>query len=1095
MLAAPFACQAAVTSHKLGMMASCDESEVAATDPADPSTEEMARAMRFAAAKFARIDPEAHFDPGLLVALNNGPVESNNHRGRPLKIGDNEFVRGLACHADSKVVVRLPGPGKKFASRVGLDDNEQTHTGQGSVTFAARIDGRRVFQSGVFGVSTPAGLAEFPLDGAEQFVLEVGDAGDGIGWDQADWADARVEMVDGSTVWLGDLPIIDVQDGLYSVDPPFSFAYNGKPSSEFLDSWTVDRSARKLDEHRTAYTVVHSDPAAGLSVRCEAVTYDDFPNVEWTLYFKNTGSVDTPIIENIRSLDVRWQRRREHEYLLHHNVGSPADGSDYSPLETVLAGGTKASFAAAGGRSTAATMSYFNLAQRPDEGLIVVVGWPGQWSADFVRDRDLGIRIAAGQELTHFVLHPGEEVRTPLSVLQFWKGGDWIRAQNIWRRWMIAHNMPRPGGNLPAPMLLRSAAYAEMQRIIREVEPAKPSTRLSNNTETIANVAARRRTEPARLGKLMRGDLDWIVMKALEKDRQRRYATANALAMDVQRHLGGEAITAAPPSASYRLRKFARRHRAGVALGLAVSVAVLLGLIGTSVGLAWAVRERDRADKAASDAIEAKGEAQKRSRDLERVVSFQSAQLSGVDVMQMGIRFRRDLLAGIRRAGETTHAPAASVDANVGAVDTALAGVDLTDVARSALENGVLRPSIDAIRVQFADQPSVRADLLSTVSESSRRLGLFELADQPGREAIEGHTGVEGASGVKTLDARMRRAMLAKDRGKLTEAEAELRECLSLAQKEHGEDAKITVDLRANLATALTARMQFQEATELYQRALPWYRAHEGPLDADTLGCMASLASAFGNLKRFDEAGPLFREAVEGVRSAFGTGNQRTIQAMNNLAGFYRAKEDYASAQRMFEEALAAARMALGEDHYLTLMIVDNLGGVRFAQKDPKGAAEHARAALDGRRRVLGEGHAATLRSCFNLGKVLESLGELDEAISLYRRAAAGFRIVYGEFHQHTTAARTALAGALLNAKRFGECESVLAEEVAILDVGAEASKDRRLAVIGAMGSLYEKWDIAEPGQGYGAKAAEWNAKLDSARVDSKPASAGPENK
>ncbi|MCC6230308.1 MAG: serine/threonine protein kinase [Phycisphaerales bacterium] len=638
---------------------------------------------------------------------------------------------------------------------------------------------------------------------------------------------------------------------------------------------------------------------------------------------------------------------------------------------------------------------------------------------------------------------------------------------------------------------LRSAAYAEMQRIIREVEPAKPSTRLSNNTETIASVAAKRRTEPARLGKLMRGDLDWIVMKALEKDRQRRYATANALAMDVQRHLGGEAITAAPPSASYRIRKFARRHRAGVALGLAVSAAVLLGLVGTSVGLAWAVRERDRADKAASDAIEAKGEAQKRSRDLERVVSFQSAQLSGVDVMQMGIRFRRDLLAGIRRAGETTHAPAASVDANVGAVDSALAGVDLTDVARSALENGVLRPSIDAIRVQFADQPSVRADLLSTVSESARRLGLFELADQPGREAIEGHAGVEGAGGAKTLDARMRRAMLAKDRGKLTEAEAELRECLSLAQKEHGEDAKITVDLRANLATALTARTQFQEATELYQRALPWYRAHEGPLDADTLGCMASLASALGNLKRFDEAGPLFREAVEGFRSAFGMGNQRTIQAMNNLAGFYRAKEDYASAQRVFEEAFAAARTALGEDHYVTLMIVDNIGGVRFAQKDPNGAAEHARAALDGRRRVLGKGHPATLRSCFNLGKVLESLGEQDEAISLYRRAAAGFRIVYGEFHQHTIAARTALAGALLNAKRFGECESVLAEELAILDVGAEAPKDRRLAVIRAKGILYEKWDIAEPGQGYDAKATEWKAKLDAAKAETEPDKSG----
>lgn len=475
MLATSLASEAAMAWHTRDATTQGDEAELAATGPAaqaDPSAEEMARAARFAVAKFAGMDPEAHREPGLLVALNNGPIESNSHRGKPLKIGDIEFVRGLACHADSKIVVRLPGPGKKFVGRVGVDNNEQTHSGQGSVTFVARVGGRRVFQSGVVRVDTPAGLAEFSLDGAEQFVLEVGDAGDGIGWDQADWADAHVEMADGSTVWVGDLPIIDVQDGLFSADPAFSFTYNGTPSSEFLDSWAVDRSARRLDEHRTAYTVEYSDPAGGLSVRCEAVTYNDFPTVEWTLHFKNAGSLDTPIIENVRSLDVRWQRRREHEYLLHHNVGSPADGTDYSPLETLLGGGTTATFAAAGGRSTAATMSYFNLAQSPDEGLIVVVGWPGQWSTGFVRDRDLGIRIAAGQELTHFVLHPGEEVRTPLSVLQFWKGGDWIRAQNIWRRWMIAHNMPRPGGNLPAPMLLAysGGAYEEMYRATEETQ-------------------------------------------------------------------------------------------------------------------------------------------------------------------------------------------------------------------------------------------------------------------------------------------------------------------------------------------------------------------------------------------------------------------------------------------------------------------------------------------------------------------------------------------------------------------------------------------------------------------------------------------------
>ncbi len=423
-----------------------------AADSIKPTADEMAEAHRFVAAKFVapQTTPQK---PGLIVAVNNGAVEKNSRYNKPLKIVDKQFTRGIAAHATSKIVVRLPSAGKKFVAQIGLDNNEQTAAGQGTVVFSINVAGRNVFRSDVFRVGTPAKPVEVDLKGATEFVLEVGDAGDGIGWDQADWADAHVELSDGNTVWLGDLPILEDQDGLFSADPPFSFTYNGKPSAEFLATWKVDRKSNKLDDHRTAQTVVYSDPAGGLSVRCEAVEYDDYPTVEWTLHFKNTGSADTPIIENIQSLDVRWQRGTEREYLLHHNIGAPADGTDYTPLESVLGGNSTKRIGCAGGRSTNTNMSYFNLERNKDDGLIVVVGWPGQWAADFIRDADRGLRIRAGQELTHFKLHPGEEVRTPLSVLQFWKGGDWIRAQNVWRRWMIAHNIPRPYGKPPKPML------------------------------------------------------------------------------------------------------------------------------------------------------------------------------------------------------------------------------------------------------------------------------------------------------------------------------------------------------------------------------------------------------------------------------------------------------------------------------------------------------------------------------------------------------------------------------------------------------------------------------------------------------------------
>lgn len=436
-----------------------------AIDTVKPTADEMAEAQRFVAAKFLA-PPGAAEKSGLIVAVNNRPIELNSRYKKPLKIVDKEFTRGVAAHAPSKIVVRLPSPGKTFSCQIGLDNNSQTASNAGTVVFSATVAGQNAYRSDVVRVNTPAKPVEFDLKGAAEFTLEVTDAGDGIACDQGDWADAKVELADGKTVWLGDLPVIEDQAGLFSADPPFSFVYNGKPSRDFLATWNVERKTTTIDEHRTAHRVVYSDPAGGLSVRCEAVAYDDFPTVEWTLYFKNNGKTDTSIIENIQSLDIRWQRGVDGEYLLHHNVGSPADNTDYTPLETPLGGGATKRLAGASGRSTGDSLSYFNLEQNKQNGLIVVVGWPGQWAADFIRDLDVGIQIRAGQELTHFKLLPGEEVRTPLSVLQFWKGGDWVRAQNVWRRWMIAHNMPRPGGKLPKPMLeaYLGGAYEEMYK-------------------------------------------------------------------------------------------------------------------------------------------------------------------------------------------------------------------------------------------------------------------------------------------------------------------------------------------------------------------------------------------------------------------------------------------------------------------------------------------------------------------------------------------------------------------------------------------------------------------------------------------------------
>lgn len=399
--------------------------------------------------------------------VSEGISRGKSWRGTPYQLGDKTYTHGLGFNSTKHLLVVLGQPAEKFVAEVGLENNDDTRRGMaagyGSVTFHVLINGKEVFASKVLRLKDGAHAVNVPLKGAGQFEIRVKDGGDGRGWDQALWAEAVVKIQDGTSVRLQDLPLEDtIQKKLSLTKPPFSFLYDGKPSVELLERWQVKHNRGKLDEQRTKHSLVYTDSLSGLEIRYILIEYHDFPTVEWTLYFKNTGPKDTPIIEKIQALDIELGRSGKGEFLLHHNIGSPANGNDYGPLETRLGPGATKRLAGAGGRPTNSDWSYFNL-EWSGEGIIVAIGWPGQWAAEFVRDKAQLLHLRAGQELTRFKLLPGEEVRSPLIVLQFWKG-DWIRAQNIWRRWMMAHSMPKPGGKLPQPQLLASSSrqYNEM---------------------------------------------------------------------------------------------------------------------------------------------------------------------------------------------------------------------------------------------------------------------------------------------------------------------------------------------------------------------------------------------------------------------------------------------------------------------------------------------------------------------------------------------------------------------------------------------------------------------------------------------------------
>jgi alpha-galactosidase len=242
--------------------------------------------------------------------------------------------------------------------------------------------------------------------------------------------------------------------GADSRQAPFSFVYGDRPSGGLLPTWQTTTASDRHDSVRTERKLVWMDRESGLQVTCVAVEYADSPAVEWTVYFKNTGRANTPILQHILALDETLQKDGTGEFVLNGISGDWSVAESYAPYRLTLGANDIERFAPRAGPDGPESgkssdgprgWPYFNL-QSPGGGTIIAVGWPGQWAATFARDASTGLKIEAGQELTHLYLKPGEEIRTPLIAMLFWKGADLSRAQNLWRRWYIADNEPKVDG-------------------------------------------------------------------------------------------------------------------------------------------------------------------------------------------------------------------------------------------------------------------------------------------------------------------------------------------------------------------------------------------------------------------------------------------------------------------------------------------------------------------------------------------------------------------------------------------------------------------------------------------------------------------------
>ncbi|MBL8727964.1 MAG: serine/threonine protein kinase [Planctomycetes bacterium] len=550
---------------------------------------------------------------------------------------------------------------------------------------------------------------------------------------------------------------------------------------------------------------------------------------------------------------------------------------------------------------------------------------------------------------------------------------------------------------------LLTKGIAEMVRVLREEEPELPSTRLQSLGTTAATVARQRReSDQGKLRQRLRGDLDWIAMKCLEKDRTRRYDTANGLAMDIRRHLEDEPVSAGPPSAGYRLSKFVRRNRAQVVAGGVVFAALLLGIVGTAWGLVQALDEKRRADEesqraglaAAAEAAarveaqqnadkarKAEADAEARAVELAQVAEFQSDQLSGLDAERMGARLRADLLEKVRLEADHAGLDAEAAQARVDAVEKLVAGVDFTGMSVHSLEQNVFQPALDTIGRGFADQPLVRARLDQALASILARQGLLALAEKPQIEALE------------------------------------------IRRRELGADDPLTIDSLHETASLQASRAQYEPAERNAREALERSRRVLGAEHLTTLDCMTGLAMILGNRSQDEESHRLNLEALAIARRVYGPGHPKTVSVMLNVGAGLQQRDQLGDARQLFQEVLAIERRNAREDGSATRSALGFLAVVEQRLGNFDAAEGHARAVLDQFRRTYGDDHRDTLIACNNLGWLLRAAGRYDEAERYLVQAFEGRERVLGDDHQHTLASMRNLGVLYLQMGRLEEAE------------------------------------------------------------------------
>ncbi len=528
---------------------------------------------------------------------------------------------------------------------------------------------------------------------------------------------------------------------------------------------------------------------------------------------------------------------------------------------------------------------------------------------------------------------------------------------------------------------LRSAGYDEIQRIIREVDPPRPSTRLSSLGRGGEEVARCRQLPLRTLESQLKSELELIPLKAMRKERAHRYSTASELSHDISNYLADRPLTAAPESKAYRARKFMRRNKRGVLASASMLALLIVGIVATT---SQAIRATRAERIARAEKVEA--DAQRRN-----------AEVAADNVKEVNHFLTEDLLASA--APEVTR------------------GREMT--VRQAVD-----VAAETVAQRFKDRPLTEAAVHGILADTYDSLGLYDRALGHAQSAGTIQSRERGPNDALTLNAMRVTGRELTRLNRLVEAESLLRDTVAKCDRFLPADSEVTSSSVAELGTVLRRQRRFAEAEPLYRRSLAIDRGRYGPGTDEVANSLNSLAVLLADAGRDDEAEPLYREALE-IRRRHGADSTYVLTTLSNLSKLAQRRGRLAEAESLMLEVLNSRRRVLKEDHPSTLLSMNDLAFIYADQKKFEQAEGLNREALARRTRVLGEDDRDTLQSLHNLGRTLVLMGKYDEAEQLLKKAVEKRRIVLGENHAFTIGSTAGLANVYEMQQRFAEARQL----------------------------------------------------------------------